>query len=328
MRLIGTLEGRVKAELFTGYLIAQKISAQVEAQNGATDVWELWIRDEDQVGAAKYELEQFRLATDLSKYEQSKRIATELVKEQQKKSQAAAKQIRRVQFGNGQPPARWWPPRITMSLILISIMISLISNFGKPSNQNTLGLSILEQLSFVGNDQFENSAITSPSQVDPGHDLRRGQVWRAITPIFLHLSPLHLLFNVLMIAQLGRIVERMEGGLKFGFLVLCVALLSNLLQGLTPPEYNGVKLFGSPFFGGLSGVVYGLFGFLWIKTMIRTELGVYLPTGSVILMLAWLVLGFTGLLGPIANLAHWGGLMVGMGLGWIAAKAPVSTQKR
>lgn len=35
-------------------------------------------------------------------------------------------------------------------------------------------------------------------------------------------------------------------------------------------------------------------------------------------MLGWLVLCMTGYLGPIANMAHLTGLLVGMGMGYIA----------
>jgi GlpG protein len=145
----------------------------------------------------------------------------------------------------------------------------------------------------------------------------KGEIWRMVTPVFLHFRPLHLLFNLLTVIPLGRIVERSEGNLRYSLFLLAAAALPNLLQGMLPPEY-----FGSPMFGGLSGIAFALFGFLWVKTSLKPSMGIYFQTSTVVLMLLWLVLGFTGQVGPIANMAHLGGLIVGLAGGWLAVQFP------
>ncbi len=59
------------------------------------------------------------------------------------------------------------------------------------------------------------------------------------------------------------------------------------------------------------GVVYALFGYPWIRSQHDPWSGYYVHSGVVYLMLTWLILCFSGLLGPIVNAAHVGGLVLG-----------------
>jgi GlpG protein len=52
-----------------------------------------------------------------------------------------------------------------------------------------------------------------------------------------------------------------------------------------------------------------------MKSLYEPEQGMILNPNSVSIMLIWLVLCMTGVLGPIANAAHVGGLIVGIILG-------------
>ena len=67
----------------------------------------------------------------------------------------------------------------------------------------------------------------------------------------------------------------------------------------------------------MSGVVYGLLGFAWVKTRYDSDSGLYLRGDIFVFMLAWLALGFLGVLETmfgmnVANWAHAGGLAAGM----------------
>lgn len=46
------------------------------------------------------------------------------------------------------------------------------------------------------------------------------------------------------------------------------------------------------------------------------EEGLRMDSRNTVILLGWMVLCFTGFVGPIANAAHLGGLAVGMFLGW------------
>ena len=139
-----------------------------------------------------------------------------------------------------------------------------------------------------------------------------GQVWRLVTPIFLHFGILHILFNTWAISLEGTLIETRRGTLRLAVIVLVSAVLSNLGQYLymdrADPE-------GLHVFGGLSGVGYALFGYLWMKGQYEPEQGMILHPNTITTMLFWLVLCMTGLVGPIANAAHVVGLLVGVAFG-------------
>jgi hypothetical protein len=108
--------------------------------------------------------------------------------------------------------------------------------------------------------------------------------------------------------DLGTLVERAVGSLRFLLLVLVMAAVSNVVQ---------FKAHG-PLFGGMSGVVYGLFGYAWIRGRLDPTSGLYLRQDIVFWMLGWFVLCAAGVIGGVANWAHGGGLASGAALGYLA----------
>ena len=137
------------------------------------------------------------------------------------------------------------------------------------------------------------------------------QYWRLITPIFLHFGMLHFVFNSLWLSILGSRVEQSMGSMHLIVVVLVSGLASNVAQFSWSGAVN---------FGGMSGAVYALLGYIWIKNSIVPQPLLSLPKGIVAFMIGWLLLCMTPLvtffLGVgIANAAHLGGLLVGMLLG-------------
>ena len=82
---------------------------------------------------------------------------------------------------------------------------------------------------------------------------------------------------------------------------------------------NIAEFFASgPRFGGLSGVVYALLGYSWLRARLQPACGLTMPPALMGFMLIWLVLGFFDMLGtPTANMAHLVGLLVGLLQGWL-----------
>ena len=72
---------------------------------------------------------------------------------------------------------------------------------------------------------------------------------------------------------------------------------------------------------GVVSVVYGLLGFIWMRTRLDPKSGYFIHKQTVTFMLVWLFLCLTGLVGNIANTAHFVGIGTGMLYGIIAAKA-------
>ena len=143
---------------------------------------------------------------------------------------------------------------------------------------------------------------------EPGNDW-----WRFITPTLLHFSWMHLVFNCLWIWEFGRRIERSLGSLNMLGLYLASAVFSNSVQFF---------ISGPSIFGGMSGVVYALMGFIWAGNSLRKDWMEPLPPAVMGFMLLWLLVGLVGALevlgaGAIANGAHLGGLVIGVLLGGV-----------
>jgi GlpG protein len=147
----------------------------------------------------------------------------------------------------------------------------------------------------------------------PADSEQRWQLWRLFSHALLHFSALHIVFNLLWWWVLGGRIEQRAGGSKLMQIFLFAALFSGL----------GQYWLEGPYFGGLSGVVYALLGYLWWLTWLAPERGLTIEKPYVVFMLVWLVIGFFQPLGMnIANMAHVFGLGVGCLLGlWDAKRA-------
>ncbi|MDE1240022.1 rhomboid family intramembrane serine protease GlpG [Vibrio aestuarianus] len=131
------------------------------------------------------------------------------------------------------------------------------------------------------------------------------QIWRWFSHALLHFSVLHIVFNLLWWWQLGGDIEKKLGSFKLGQLFL----LSAALSGAAQYWVEGAN------FGGLSGVVYALVGYLWMLGWRAPNVGLQMPKPLIGFMLVWLVLGFVQPFMAIANSAHLAGLVAGVALG-------------
>ena len=126
--------------------------------------------------------------------------------------------------------------------------------------------------------------------------------WRLIGPVFLHFSALHFVFNLLWWATLGAQIERTLGVSMLLLVFVVSAIASNV----------GQLLVSGPNFGGMSGVVYALLGFIWWLGWLKPSWGLTLPRSIIGFMLVWLVIGYADILWVnMANTAHTVGLVSG-----------------
>ncbi len=133
---------------------------------------------------------------------------------------------------------------------------------------------------------------------------------RTLSPALLHFGAVHLIFDTLWLWYFGRMIEGQQSSLLYFIVVLFVAFVSNTTQYLWEM---------SPNFGGLSGVVYGLLGYIWMwQTMIPWG-RLRLPPAMIGFMLVALVLMEVFASGWIASAAHAGGLIAGMMAGLLTA---------
>ena len=120
-----------------------------------------------------------------------------------------------------------------------------------------------------------------------------------------------LIFNALLFWIVGEKIEYFLGSPRLFVYITLIAISSNIAQYLL-----GV----AALFGGLSGVVYGLLGFIWIRQKISPTSVLTVPQGLAAFMFIWLILGISGIVdffmdASIANAAHAMGLIGGVILG-------------
>ena len=142
-----------------------------------------------------------------------------------------------------------------------------------------------------------------------------GQWWRLGTAMFLHFGMLHLALNMWAMWDVGRLVERLYGRLRFAMLYLGAGVAGNLLS-LVVQGNRAVS-------GGASGAIFGLYGallvFLWRERghVDRREFR-WLFGAACAFTLLTLVMG--QVVPGIDNAAHIGGLVAGALLGRMLAR--------
>lgn len=134
------------------------------------------------------------------------------------------------------------------------------------------------------------------------------EAWRYLTSSILHGGWFHLLMNVYWIVQLGILVEALLGLGLFTAFVVFVGSGAGMAQWFS----SGPSV-------GLSGIVYGLFGFLWALDRWHPRCRGVMNKRLTEFFLAWFLLciGLSWMkVLPVANTAHGMGLALGAALGW------------
>lgn len=113
--------------------------------------------------------------------------------------------------------------------------------------------------------------------------ISEGQWWRLITPIFLHQSFTHLLFNGFSLAIFGPTLEKYLGSFTFVLFFISTGLIANIVTFfLKPLTYIHI---------GASGALFGILGFFLYLALFRkhqltaTEVNtIYTLTGIAVIM--------------------------------------------
>lgn len=155
---------------------------------------------------------------------------------------------------------------------------------------------------------FTFQDFTDRTYIPLQESLSRGEVWRLLTPIFLHFGIIHLLFNMLGVWIFGQRLEWFMRWWQFVLLIVFSGIVANLAQYFWTGMSN---------FGGMSGVIYAFVGFILVAQRLTPHPLLNVPGNVLGFMLFWLVLCMTGIVdlfmsGGIANANHVGGLLAGM----------------
>jgi len=302
MRRIGTISEQEQAQRFVDYLYSENIAAHVDHEEDGS--CSIWVEDEDYLDAARTYLDSFMEDPQSTIYQEAAEKAEQLRKKERRAAAAFSRQV--YDRNRIARRAMWTSIPVTRILILLSVVATLLGGLGSDS-EVTQWLSITQYEFFDGGLLYQRGFP----------EILRGQVWRLVTPIFLHaslldggLGILHILFNMLWLLELGGMIERVQGGRLLLLKVLVIGIFSNLLQYYV----------AGPAFGGMSGVVFGLLGYSWMRGRQDMTSGLFVHPRIMFMMTFWFFLGFTGMMGPIANAAHGGGLAVGLFWGYVSAQ--------
>tara|TARA_R110002111_G_scaffold262504_1_gene338959 strand:- start:145517 stop:146449 length:933 start_codon:yes stop_codon:yes gene_type:complete len=297
MRKIGSFPSEQQAKRFVDYMLTQGVGLNIEF---SSDQWTIWVYDEDQVEQSKTALDEFLANPEADKYRGVTRQAEAIREAKIKKAVEASRKQVNVRETWNQPFTSRCP--VTSLIIGISVVVFL---FMQSDEYNVKVREALSICSF----QISGNMMSYDRRLV---EVQEGEVWRLVTPIFIHFSIFHILFNCMMAYQLGGAIEMNRGSTRLALLILVTAVPSNLAQ-----FYWGGPGFsmGGPGFGGLSGVVYGMFGYMWMKSKFDPQSHFFVPPNMVFILIGWFFLCMTGMVGPIANLAHGFGLGTGMALG-------------
>ena len=139
--------------------------------------------------------------------------------------------------------------------------------------------------------------------------ITQGDIWRLVTPMFLHASLLHIGFNMYALVIFGHRLERVYGHSRFLLLYFLAGVTGNLFSFYLTP---GISI-------GASTAVFGLLAAegIFIYTNRR-----FFPNATYALREIILILVFNIFIGfsvpQIDNWGHMGGLIGGLAFAWFA----------
>ena len=293
MRLLTTVPNEEEAKTLGDALYADGVSTTIkETRDGG---YAIWVQDEDRMEQARSFLSGFDPGS--ARFEEMAKQARTQRRHEAKADEKFRARTEKIRSHiEARQNMRIGP--VTAVLMAICVLVFIYTGMGEKIE--AVALFTFTPWEFVNGRPY-------PGDVSA---IWQGQPWRLFTPMFLHFGLLHILFNLWWLKDLGTAIERVFSSRYLLTLVLCIAVFSHVL------EY---AMSGPRVFGGMSGVVYGLFAYIWIRGRLDPSFPYRIPQQLVTFMLIWLGLGFTGWVGPIANWVHSGGLIVGAAWGVLSS---------
>jgi rhomboid protease GluP len=169
---------------------------------------------------------------------------------------------------------RYWPV-VTLAIIGINVVVYLLMTYaGGSTNTDVL---------------LDFGASFSPY-------FRRGDYWRLVMPMFLHVGWLHLLGNSYALFILGPILERVYGAGRFSFLYVAAGIGSSALSMSLSMNVAA----------GASGAIFGIAGAMLVAGFMHRDIipprwGRAFGAGIVPFIVLMLFLGFSE-----KGIDHWG----------------------
>jgi rhomboid protease GluP len=112
-------------------------------------------------------------------------------------------------------PLPFLVPKVTYTIIGFTVFIYVLQLLATGSGYASNGVDLLV---------FHGAKINQ--------FIRDGELWRLITPVFLHASPMHIFFNMYALLSIGSLLERHFGHARFALLYFIGAFTGNVFSFL------------------------------------------------------------------------------------------------
>lgn len=316
MRRIGFLDNPADANRFCEFLVTRQIRATAEPETEDGERQAIWVKEESRVDEARGLLTAFQADPRAARYDVAQEAREILRREQTEQAQrlsrlkkfnpsAAAPIGQRGSVGNQRVP-------VTVISIALCVLAGLLTGFGQPTVRIDLSgrefptseSRIYDAMTFVNRHDLPPQLR---AEDDPFVSIRKGEVWRFLTPALLHGNMAHLVMNMMGLFFLGSVFERLHGARWLALALVVMAVVSMAVQVFWPAANNG-----GPSAVGASGAVYGLFGFFMIREYLEPLYPIQLPPMFRVMGLGFLILGVLMIIPNVANGSHVGGLASGM----------------
>lgn len=328
MRKLHTFEQELDANRFTAVLTVNQVEAQVLRSND--NQWDLWIIDEDALSQARKLLGEYQSNPDSPQIQmalaKAKKIQQQLKQEKAERIKQAKKIEVRTQFRDPHHmmAAMQRKDTLTRKIILLCAIV--------------FGASLVFQSQDGSQENFVRNALEThdaSSKIPIGttyleaqfQQISQGQIWRLITPVFVHgtgqeflFDFLHIFFNMYWMYWLGTRLE-IQFGLKTYLGLFLIAGVASILVPLLTPETGllGIRGLRGGSVVGMSGVVYGVIGFGWCKMKMKPSVGMLITPFVLMFSIGWMLFGIVsasssqgvGYISSISHLAHLVGLLTG-----------------
>lgn len=305
MRKIGELNSDKLAQHFGHYLSSIGIENQIEEAEG--NRWIIWVLSEDQVAQATQDFAKFKnnpinpafLSAAVREFLHGKLEETTPPTPPPAPTTPlpTSPETEEPETGDRYPLKEvvWFASaaKITLFLVLVSIVVAILTKLGK--NEALMQWLVISKSNLTSD--------TAWWQILP--EVRSGQIWRLVTPIFINYSIFPIVMTSLWMLELSVQIENWEGKLFFLFFVLAIAIISNIAQ----------YLLSGPQFGGTTAIAFASLSFIWIRKR-REPLVVPYSWGgaTAIVMVTYAIANQWEVFGPTVN-AHY---ILGFVLGLVA----------
>jgi membrane associated rhomboid family serine protease len=191
----------------------------------------------------------------------------------------------------------WEKISLTKKIIFVNILVFILAYF-------FMGIGILS-IDYIA--------------IMPGNILSGKYLWTFVTSMFMHGGFFHLFVNMFSLYFVGTLIERILGRKRYFWFYIIAGILSGVIFVLSAFVFPQDML---AYAVGASGALFGLIGILIFLTPNLPVYVMFIPipikmkyAAPGMLVLLWVI--SIGANVPIGNVAHFGGLLVGLVYGLV-----------